>query len=785
MCIWKKAKVIWLVILFILIFGIIYISFLEKDYNKTYNEVSGEKTVEAIVVSEPENKDYKYTYTIMIEKIISNAEKNNNVLNTVKGKKFILDVKLKNQKYIPKFGDRIIINGIVEVPNSSRNYKGFDYRKYLKTKKIYGTVEGEKLYKVHENAVNIINRFVNYVQNNIKVTLNKILNYDEASLCIGILIGDRTNISEQIEDDFKESNLTHMLAVSGSHIAYIINGFAILLSKTNKKFSKIITIVFLIFFIILTGFTASVLRASFMGILVLLAGIFYKKSDTLNNLGISSFIILLINPYTIFDIGFILSFAGTLGIILFADVIYNYIYKMKIKNIISKIRNKNNVILKITENKVFKYIINCFSITLSANILIIPIMAYSFSSFSFTFWISNILAGPVMEIVTIYGFVVCFISVICFPFAKFIGIGLNFLLYILIKIAEITSIIPGASMYIKTPYLFSCVIYYLVIWFIFIKFNYQSCYIEKVKNKLASCNKIVTKNTIKIFIIILILITFFQNCIFKTIVCSSLKIYFIDVGQGDSTLIQTPFGKSILIDGGGSEFGEFDVGENVLLPYLLDRRITRINYMIISHFDSDHVKGLITVLKNLRVDNVIISKQGEISNNFREFQKIIQDKKIKLIIAKKGDYLKIDNLTHIHILFPEENLINDNILNNNSMVFKFVSNDFSMLFTGDIEKIAEERMIEIYQNTNMLNSDVLKAAHHGSKTSSINSFLELVKPSIALIGVGKDNNFGHPNIEVLNVLREYTNNILRTDELGEIIIECNGKKINIKKHIKN
>ena len=158
---------------------------------------------------------------------------------------------------------------------------------------------------------------------------------------------------------------------------------------------------------------------------------------------------------------------------------------------------------------------------------------------------------------------------------------------------------------------------------------------------------------------------------------------------------------------------------------------------------------------------------------------------IYIIIAKKGDYLKIDNLTHIHILFPEENLINDNILNNNSMVFKFVSNDFSMLFTGDIEKIAEERMIEIYQNTNMLNSDVLKVAHHGSKTSSINSFLELVKPSIALIGVGKDNNFGHPNIEVLNVLREYTNNILRTDELGEIIIECNGKKINIKKHIKN
>ena len=119
------------------------------------------------------------------------------------------------------------------------------------------------------------------------------------------------------------------------------------------------------------------------------------------------------------------------------------------------------------------------------------------------------------------------------------------------------------------------------------------------------------------------------------------------------------------------------------------------------------------------------------------------------------------------------------------MVFKFVANNFSMLFTGDIEKIAEERMIEIYQNTNMLNSDVLKVAHHGSKTSSINSFLELVRPSVALIGVGENNNFGHPNTEVLNALRKHTKNIFRTDEMGEIIIECNGKKINIKKHIKN
>ncbi len=746
----------------------------------------------AVVISEPEDKEYKYRYTIRIESVIENVNakyklSDNNILsndniynenteNTYKGIKLILDVKLKNQKYIPKFGDKIILNGNVQIPNTSRNYKGFDYRQYLKTKKIYGIIEVEHINKIGEDSVNIISKVVNYVQVNMKKSLNKILNKEESSLCIGILIGDRSNISEKIEDDFKKSNLTHMLAVSGSHITYIINGFAILLGKTNKKISKIITIMFLVFFIILTGFTTSVLRASFMGILVLIASILYRKPDTLNNLGIASLMILLINPYSIFDIGFILSFAGTLGIVLFADRLDDYFYKKISKKFIAS-SDINNIPAKIIRSKIFKYIITSLSITLSANLLIIPIMAYSFSTFSFTFWVSNILAGPVMEIVTILGFVVYFISIICFPLANFLGMFLNFLLFILIKIAEISSIIPGSSIYIKTPYLFYCVCYYVTILLIYLKKKYSINYRKKLDNILR-INK-------KLFIMIVITILIVPNFIFRFIIPTNLKIYFIDVGQGDSTLIQTPYRKNILIDGGGSEFGNFDVGENVLLPYLLDRRITRIDYIVISHFDSDHVKGLFSVLKSLRVDNVVISKQGENSANFQEFQEIIKDKKIKVIVVEKGDYIKIDRLTYVEILFPEEKLISDNILNNNSIVFRLVSNKFSILFTGDIEKVAEERLYEIYKNTRKLNSNILKVAHHGSKTSSTNTFLALVKAEIALIGVGENNNFGHPDREVLLRLEEYAKNILRTDKIGEIIIEYNGRKIKIKSHIKN
>ena len=154
-------------------------------------------------------------------------------------------------------------------------------------------------------------------------------------------------------------------------------------------------------------------------------------------------------------------------------------------------------------------------------------------------------------------------------------------------------------------------------------------------------------------------------------------------------------------------------------------------------------------MENLRVKNIIISKQGEESQNLIRFQEIVRDKKINVIVVKKGDNIVIDNYTYFEILFPEENLIDDNILNNNSIVTMLHSLELKILFTGDVEKIAEERLCELYIDTNKLNADILKVAHHGSKTSSIAKFLELVTPKIALIGVGENNNFGHPNEEVL------------------------------------
>lgn len=173
---------------------------------------------------------------------------------------------------------------------------------------------------------------------------------------------------------------------------------------------------------------------------------------------------------------------------------------------------------------------------------------------------------------------------------------------------------------------------------------------------------------------------------------------------------------------------------------------------------------------------VIISRQGEASENYESFLKLVKQKNINVLQVKAGDRIRIDKYVYFDILFPEENLIKENVLNNNSIVAKLVYKNFSVLFTGDIEEIAERRILERYSNTKKLNATILKVAHHGSKSSSTIEFLSVVSPRIALIGVGKNNNFGHPDAYVIERLEDIKTKIYRTDENGEISFEINKRQ---------
>lgn len=726
------------VFLIILLLGTMQVKLVDMKYEEKYEliEQTSINKVKAIIVSEPQEKEYKIVYEVKI------VEVENTELKKYDGTHWLLNIK-KSTNVKLQSGDMIEFIGKFEIPNEARNYKGFDYKQYLKSQGIYGNITLKNETKVIENNKESINeKIFYYISSDIKNKLKSLIPEDINELCIGILIGDRKNISEEITNVFKESNLTHMLAISGAHIAYVILGVTMLLSKTEIKFRKTITILFLLFFIGITGGTPSVIRASIMAILTIIASIVQRKADIYNDLAVSAILTLMWNPYTILNIGFQLSYVGTIGIVMFNGKISRILKEKLNINEASKIDRKTkekNIKLKeklfIFTKKIFIYIIDLFSLTISANLAILPIMALNFHTISLTFWISNILAGPFLGFILILGYITYFISFFSNFLANVISFPLEVALRLLIQIAKICSKLPLNSIIIKRPYLFEILFYYIVIIII--------SYHRKIQKNL----KMLFISTIIIILLIGYIICFFQN--------QRLRIYFVDVGQGDCTLICTPGNKTILIDGGGSENSNFDVGENTLFPYLLNRRISKIDYIMISHFDSDHIGGLFYILEHLEVKNIIISKQAEISKNYLKLKSIVEKKKINIIIAKQGNRIQIDRDIYFDILFPEEEMILENVLNNNSIVSKLVYKNFSMLFTGDIEKETESKIVKLYSdNLDILKSTILKVPHHGSNSSSTDEFLRLVQPKIALIGVGNNNLYGHPNNEVIERLKK-------------------------------
>lgn len=191
---------------------------------------------------------------------------------------------------------------------------------------------------------------------------------------------------------------------------------------------------------------------------------------------------------------------------------------------------------------------------------------------------------------------------------------------------------------------------------------------------------------------------------------------------------------------------------------------------------------MLYVLKEIKVETVIIGKQYESCENYEEFQRIVNTKKINIHIVEAGNKIRIDNSLYFYVLWPTNtNMISDNAINNNSLVCKLIYKNFSMLFTGDIEEIAEKAILSKYVNkTELLNADILKVAHHGSKTSSIKEFINTVSPKYAVIGVGKDNKFGHPSEKTLETLNDKNVKIYRTDISGEIMIIIDGDSVKVK-----
>lgn len=551
---WLNKSVIILLIV-TAVFGYGYIYYIENTYKKIYM-LSGKVEIEGIVVSEPIINEYNKTYELKVHKI-------NNKKISPKKFSFIVDKKQKDLEY----GACIYCTGEYIKPNSRRNFKGFSYENYLKTKKNYGTIRAiEKSKTKYKNRISIVRRLSYRLKMKIINSTGTIFTKEEG-VVLGIILGNTENITDETKDAFSGSSLSHLLAVSGAHISYIVLGLTTFFRKLRitKKINYILTAILLIFYLFVIGFTASATRAVIMTIFLLLQIVFCRKQDLATTISFSLCIILLENPYKILDVGLLLSYLGTLGII----IIFNKI-KSKDKKMMDKLKDM------------------CI-LTISAQVLILPVMAICFNTISFTFIISNLIASIIIGPIIIFGFILILISFFNMHISKIFAKPYIVLLKVLINVANYSSMIPISRIYVRTPYIISIILYYLFIAILIIIFEIQKSNRKFIKEKFQSiltCIKykiLKNKKSLCVCIALIILISIFINQI-----PSGLKIYFIDVGQGDSTLIVTPLNKTILIDGGGNE--NSNVGKNILLPYLLDRRIRKLDYVFISHFDTDHVR---------------------------------------------------------------------------------------------------------------------------------------------------------------------------------------------------
>ena len=733
--IYINSKVIILLIISSIISNTIVI-LKNKQYEKIYNQLSNKENISfiGIIISEKQEKQYYNKYKIR-------AKYNQ------KNLKFYITVS-KNIEL--KYGDKIKFSGAYIKPEVQRNYKGFDYSEYLKQLKIYGTIKCKNVEILKHNQENKIFQMSNKISNKIVLNAKTVLSEKTSSILLGLTLGYRQDIDDQIEENFRNASMTHILAISGMHVSYVILGVNLILKKIiGKKNTEILSVIILLLYMFLTNFSPSITRAGIMGIIMILSKIIYRKNDIYTSISISLLLILFYNPFLIRDLGLLLSYGGVTGIILFSKSIIKVLNNIKIKNQIYKYQIKPKIQKNLDKIK------ELISITFSVQIVILPIVIYNLNTFNPYFLISNLTLSIFIGPIVIIGFIFIVIVLINLRIAKIFSKLIELLIQILLIISKVGKF-KFSKVYLVTPSLFSLIIYYIFILVSLVVYNIYSAKNPnrtqiRIKNLIALEKIKVRKNKIIIskFLIILFLVIFLIN-----VFPQNLKIHFLDVGQGDSSFIITPENNTILIDGGGSISSDFDIGKNTLIPYILDRGYKKIDIVIISHFDNDHVGGILSLLQELKIEKVYISKQSKKSDNYNKFLDITKQKNIKVYELIAGQKIYIEKNLYLDIIWPVNKQITSNILNNNAIVCDLHYKKFSMLFTGDIEEIAEKEILKLYyKNKELLKSDVLKVGHHGSKTSSTNEFLNIVNPKVAIIGVGKNNNFGHPNEEVLQKLR--------------------------------
>ena len=717
------------------------------NYNLNSNPIGADHIINFI-----EDKNLTIIGTVLEKEYYSNQEKislkikvnqiEKNDGDGIKAQGLLLvNTYLENCPY--EYGDILKIKGKLEKPVKQKNFGEFNYELYLARGKIFTYLniwQERNIWKIGEDNSNYLSSFSLSARDKIKEVTKQILPQPYNYLLIGMLLGEKGFIPPDLKEVFAEAGIMHILAVSGLHVGIIAFALAALLNmlRLPKKLKLFTLVLILLIYASITGYRPSVLRATIMFIM-LIGGKLINRDRNLNiSLFFAAFLILLLNPLTLYDAGFLLSFIVTFFIINLSPI------------------------LQELYSKIIVWIKTPLAISTAAWIGIFPLSAYYFNKVSIISIVSNIFIIPLTGIAVILGFVTFFIGLLSIPLAGVIA-NINYLvLYLITLAAKSFSLLPFAFAYVAQPSIVMIVLYYLTVFFI-IEIFYK-------KNLSPETKKRAVFITLSVILLIIIVQVFYLP--------DNLKVNFINVGEGDCILIEAPNKINILIDGGGTPQSNFDVGGKTVIPYLRRKGIDTINLLVLTHPHLDHLEGLLPVIKEFKVDMVLDSGLISDLQEYKEFISTIQEKGIPYHLAKAGDNFIFSNNLEIFLLNPLYNadFYNDSDFNNASIVIKLFYKNTDFLFTGDIEEATEKKLL-IWQN--ILQSDVLKVSHHGSATSTNSEFLDKVNPMIAAITVGK-NNFGHPSQKVIERLEDKNIKIYRTDEDGTIIVRTNGQEYWIK-----
>ena len=591
------------------------------------------------------------------------------------------------------YGDYIYVYGVFKKPKENGNFNLFNYKRYLLSNKINYVVTASKITIIKKND-NVFYKLKNNLLKRIE-SANRSKGY-----ILAFLYADKSLIEKDIYTKYQKIGVSHLFAVSGMHVSLISIVLLKLLNKIKERKRYIIVSIFLSIYLFLTNFTISMVRATFQFILFFINKSFKLNIDNSNLVILLFSILVIINPYNIYNIGFLFSFIISFTLIRCSKLIKG------------------------------KFIIKSLKISLISFFSSMPVLINNFFEVNFLGIILNIIYIP-------------FVSYILFPLSLVTVLfpSLDNILYMFIsyfeKITVFFSNIKFLSFSICKMNIFLIIIYYIIF-----------IYILKRKKKLIY----------KIIIVIISLIFLINN---GRIVNNEVSI--LDVGQGDSSLIRLK-NKNILIDTGGNI--NYDISKNILIPYFKSVGIKKIDYLVLTHGDYDHMGEAINLVENFKVEKVIFNC-GLYNDLENELIEVLDKKKIKYYSCIKE--LNIDN-NKLYFLQTKEY---DNENDNSNVIYSEL-NVYKFMFMGDASVTTEKEIMNKY---NLPDIDVLKVGHHGSKTSSSKEFINVINPEYSIISVGKNNRYGHPNKEVLENLEN--SKIYRTDLDGSIMFKIKNNKLKI------